>query len=232
MKALLSCAAAAALFCVWSLPAFALGSYTQTVTNVTTVTIANSAHSMGAKYFGVSVFDSESVRVQQADSPGWSYSINASTFSVTVNFTSSFTGTVKLIGPFTGLTGNDRDFKVSSGLEGGAGVLKVCGDCSLDYFALRSWASKTWYSAGATVLSLTASGGGGTWRAWLENSKVIFGYSYASVGGAATCSGLPCEVRFSQSGYPGGVIKLGSALRSGGAGQHWAGTPTDERGNN
>ena len=148
MKALLFRAATAALFCVCSSPAFALGSYSQTVTNVTSVTITNAQHSMGSKYFGVTVFDAESVRVQQSDSPGWSYSINASTYAVTVNFTSSFTGTVKLIGPFSGVTSADRDFKVSTAVEGGAGVLKVCADCTLTYNALRSWGGKSWFSAG------------------------------------------------------------------------------------
>ena len=211
--------------------AFGLTSYSTTVSNVTTVTVTNAQHGFNSKYFAVTVYDNESVRVQPSDSPGYSYSINASTYAVTVNFTSSFSGTVKLIGPFTGVTTHNRDFAVSTGVDGGSGTgfMKVCSECTLELSALRSWSGKSWFSAGPVTLTLTAAAGGGTWRAWLEDQKVVFGYTNASVGGSATCSGMPCEVRFSQSGFPTGSIPLGYQERSGVAGQHWVGSPTDSR---
>ncbi|HEU0119249.1 MAG TPA: hypothetical protein VFQ91_01905 [Bryobacteraceae bacterium] len=225
----LRCVLAAMAAFLFSVPALALSSYERTVVSATSTTITNAQHGFGSKYLAVLVYDSESIRVQPGSTPGYSYSIDPSTYSVTVTFSSSFTGTVKLIGPFTGTTSSNSDFQVSIGVESGAGILRVCGDCTSVYYALRSWGGKSWYSAGPTTLTLTAAGGGGVWRSWLENQKVVFGYSYSGVGGAATCNGLPCEVRFNVSDYPSGVIPLGSAQRSSVAGQHWVGTPNDDR---
>lgn len=213
-----------------SVPSFALITDEGTVTSSTTYTRTNAQHGMGSKYFGVHVYDNSGNRVQPSGSPGYSYTINASTYQLDITFTTTFSGTVKLIGGFSGLTSHSRDFAVSVGYDSYGGYMRVCDDCTLTNFALRSWSSKTWFTADKTSLRLSSTGGGGTWRAWLENSKVIFGYTGSSVPyGVAYCVGQPCEVRYSISDYPEGSIPLGSCARSSAVDEHWYGSVSDDR---
>lgn len=212
-----------------SIPAFSLTTYETSVTNQTTITVTNSQHGMNSKYFGVHVYNASSERVQPSGSPGYSYTIDSSSYELVVTFTSSFTGTVKLLGGFS-LTSHARDFAVSVGSDVLGGYMRVCDDCSATDYALRSWSGKSWFTAGVTRLRLSAAGGGGWWRAWLEDQKVVFGYDQTSLAnGTAICTGTPCEIRYNIQDYPSGSIPLGKCQRDTAVNAHWITPVYDQR---
>lgn len=216
----LKLALAALLLMVFSLPALAVSTHSHAVNGSTAVTITNAQHGMGSQYFGVHVYDNNDQRIQPSGSPGYSYSINASTYAVTVSFGSTFTGTVKITGPFTTHTSDSRDFAPSIVVSSG-GFFKVCAGCTTTDYALRSYSGRSWYQANPSTLTLGASGNGGTVYVWLEGDKVVYGYTYTWEGSAWCTS--PCEMRSGVGGFPssGVFVPIGQVQRGSTQGTYW-----------
>jgi surface antigen len=122
MKNFLSAIAAA--IALASVPALAVSTHSKTVTNVVSVVIANAEHGMTSKYFGVHLYDASSAQFQPAGIVGYTYSIHPADFTVTVSLSNSFSGTVRLTGPFTGRPVCVR-LRGGRGLGGRQACLKV-----------------------------------------------------------------------------------------------------------
>jgi hypothetical protein len=187
---------------IFSGEAFALSTYTQSVSSVTSVTISNSSHGLGSPNLGVHVYNSSGVRVADGS---FTKSINSGTYAVTVTWPSAFTGTVKLTGAFVNgdITNADKDFKVIP--EGtGNDKVKICDQCTPTNFALVNTASSQKYFAAGSV-SYTAGSGASNARVWLSpDGKVVFGVPFG--GALGSCSGGPCEVVADpDNNFPSGV---------------------------
>lgn len=98
-------------------------------TSVSSATITNSTGlgcSSGPNYY-ISVSDLSGNVYQYGT--GYTYTKDYSTYDVTVNFTSTFSGFVTLVGCFDYLTTASTDFQVAASSISGADTLTVCPYC-------------------------------------------------------------------------------------------------------
>ena len=161
----------------------ASSTYSTSVTSATSLTIYAATSGMTSRDYGVYLVDSNNVKRPTSE---FSYTINGSTYDVSIAFDPAFTGTVKLKGLFTGAdTAHDYDFKLTvPGIENGQ--IKVCDGC-VDTgagYAKRSYASKHYVSttsASAIVdLSYPGSCNGNGVFAYVLDNQLYFGSTHPS----------------------------------------------------
>jgi len=205
-----------------SLPAFAtITSKTYAVTNENSLSIPYSSssnstnHQFASTKLGMSVYDNSGALVL----PGYGYTKaqNTSTFDITITFSSSFTGTVKLFGIFDPDTTASGDFAVTKGVGTPTNQLEVCASCSMSSYARRYSSATGKYHLGVRKVSfyqphtITYA----TVYVWLDsNNRVVFGTTSNSTGAGEYCTAGGqgnCLIQWAVTGYPAGVQHLGHA---------------------
>lgn len=190
----------AVLACVGSLGATT--TYTQSVTSVTSVTITGATHGLGCSNFGVRVYDNTGVRRNDLIS---SAPINSSNYNVTVNFSSAFTGSVKLQGCFNAYTTASTDFQVL--VSGDGTTAYLCASCTDAAPAVRNSGGYNYASVGEFTLTSTNDGQAGTLYVWLDPATGRAGWG-TTTSGAATSPSTGSTLTHSVTGYPSGVLQL------------------------
>jgi hypothetical protein len=80
--------------------------------------------------------------------------VDQTTYTVTITFNNTFTGTVKLVGTYANFTNADQDFKVTVP-SGDTTHLKVCSGCETNY-AKRSYQSRSLTMDESSTLTITS----------------------------------------------------------------------------
>jgi len=207
------------------MPGLAFGSttYVQSINNQSSVTITGSTHNLGSDKFGVRVYDSNGV-LKATDF--FEYTINSSTYDVSITFDSSHTGEVKLTGNFASDTSNVWDWKVTKTTGSGVDKAFVCGSCTDSDFARRTVSSKAYVALGMYTYTHNSSTAEGTLRVYLLDNKLVFGLSGSSSQVDGSTSGAHAKVEYSVSSFPTGAVQLASVTYDA---QNRLGTVTDLR---
>ena len=182
---------------------------------VTSVEVTGSTHGIGSPYIGVVCIDSNGNRLD-LDQVSWT--VDPTTYEVDLTFTNSFTGIVKLSGPWPSSdTNNATDFLVSVG-QSNSSQLNVCGQCAT-FTARRTYNGDVNVADGGVSLVVNNSGFDPTTvYAYIVENLIHYGAntpncppvsgSFSIVGNAI----LDCNV----TAMPAGVTPLGSATFAGG----------------
>ena len=178
---------------------------------VTYVVVTESAHGIQSPYIGVVCVDSHGNRLT-LDAVSWT--VDQDTYEVDITFTNSFTGTVRLSGPWPSSdTTNSTDFAVTIG-QSNSSKLNVCGQCGT-YTARRSYDGNT-YTASSGVSLTWVSFTAPTVFVYLRENVATFGLDQAGCQiGSYTVSGV-ANVECGVASMPSGVVPLASAAISGG----------------
>jgi hypothetical protein len=173
--------------------------YTQQVSNVTTVTIPGSVHHLGCLQYSIRGYDSNGVR---QPSSAFSSTRDVTTYDATVSFPSSFTGSVKLQGCFSA-TSAATDFQVAAS----AGTITVCSSCTDPAYADRLYGTQRYAATIAYTLTSNSDGQSGTAWVYLDpaTARTIFAVSSASGVGTASPG---ARVVYSATGFPDGAVPL------------------------
>jgi len=196
--------------------------YTQHITGLTsTLVIPASAWSPGTNDIGVAALDGLTNRLSLSV---YSWSVDASTYDVTVHFNPAVrTGSVSLI-TYTALTTASTDWQVTQS----GWTLTVCSACASGPAAVRANGGSTVYALPRSyVLTISSIGGGGSdVRAYIaSNGFVTFGFSGTYLASCVPAS--MCNVQGSVSSYPGGSVSLGKASYT--SSGYVGGSLTDDR---
>lgn len=218
-----------ALLAALCVPSFAsFTTYSQTIsTSTSSLAITEATHGIASKWLGVSVEDGSGNVLAPSL---YSYSVNASTYEVDLNFSPSISsGKVIIVGGFPSATSASTDFQVTGA---GTASLTVCQYCTKSVPAQRADAGgKGWVLAEPVVFTITWQATGyigilGNVYLNPSTNQVVLGYA----GPSATVTCTPaayCSVQSGISAFPSGTIPLGSSLSSGSTAL-W-GTVTDNR---
>lgn len=189
------------LLFVFSLPAAT--TYQAAVTSTTSHYIAQSTHGIACTgQYGVRVLDSSGNRYLN-----FSISRDGSC-NVTFTWPNSFTGTVRLRGPFSP-TAASTDFEASvwDGDEDTDAYVRICASCTTTNYAYRVGygvmeASRYFLFGGQ------GEGMNATVRAWINEGKLYF--STSTSAGGSCIGGLEndCEVQTNVSSFPSGVKEI------------------------
>ncbi len=197
-KSLYSRFAAFALCLVFAGVLSARVTYTTSVSNSAGITITNATHGMGSPNFGVYIKDNSGVRRPLSE---YSWSIDSSTYAVTISFSPNFTGTVKLVGLFPTYTTDDHDFKVTASV--GTTEVSVCSGCDTTP-AARAYNSQNLVMDGIAVLSFSTLGSD-TVDVYLTGRGVVFVPWSGNTTGWSAIGGLV------EAGVPGdSLMTLGT----------------------
>jgi len=175
------------------------------------VAVTESTHGIQSPYIGVLCTDSNGNRLT-LDQVSWT--VDQNTYEVDITFTNSFTGAVRLSGPWPSSdTSNSTDFEVVIG-QSDSSRLNVCGQCAT-YTARRTYNGSTYTADGLASLiwvSFTAP----TVYVYLRQNIATFGLDQsACVVGSYTVIGV-VNVECGVTSMPSGVVPLASASISGG----------------
>jgi hypothetical protein len=173
---------------------------------VTYVAVTQSAHGIPSPYIGVLCTDSNGNRLT-LDQVSWT--VDPTTYEVDITFTNSFTGAVRLSGPWPASdTNNDTDFAVIIGQSNGS-KLNICSQCGA-YTARRTYNGSTYTASSAvslTWVSFTAP----KVFVYLRENIATFGLDQSGcVVGSYTVSGV-ANVECGVTSMPDGVVPLASA---------------------
>lgn len=184
--------------------AFGITSYTGSVSAVTSVTVPNSTHGLGSANFGVRVYDAGNVL---QDTSTYSYSINSSTYAVTITWSSAFTGSYKLTGVFSALTTASSDFATTVPNNY---TVTVCASCTAGSPAVRNYGGLTYASVSSAGLTFGDGTANGTVYVFVDKGLVVFGFSGSSFATAChpTTSYGDAQIRYGASGFPAGTLPL------------------------
>jgi hypothetical protein len=173
---------------------------------VTYVVVTESTHGIPSPNIGVLCTDSNGNRLT-LDQVSWT--VDPITYEVDIMFVNSFTGSVRLSGPWPGSdTSNTTDFEVAIGPSNSA-RLNVCAQCST-YTARRTYNGAT-YTASSGVSFLWVSFNAKTVYIYLRENVATFGLDQsACVVGSYTVIGV-ANVECGVSSMPSGVVPLASA---------------------
>ncbi|HTQ56302.1 MAG TPA: hypothetical protein VMI94_17660 [Bryobacteraceae bacterium] len=192
-------------------PACAMTKWSAQYSGVTYVTIGEATHGIASPYIGVMCVDNFGTRLD-LDQVSWT--VDPVTYEVDITFTNSFTGWVRLSGPWPGSdTDNATDFAVTIG-QSNSSRLNVCAQCGT-YLARRTYNNSTYTSSGGVSLlwvSFTAP----TVYVYLRENIATFGLDQSACpAGSYTVAGY-ANVECGISSMPTGVVPLASAAISGG----------------
>ncbi len=208
--------------------ALATTTYTQSVTSVTTVTITGATHGLGCSTFGVSLSDNFGVRKSELISGA--PTINSSTYDVTVNFTTTFTGNVQLRGCFTAYSTAATDFQAT--ISADAQTLYVCAVCTDSAPAVRDWGGNNYAAVAAFQVSHTSGTGTGTLYVWLDPVTHLLNFGDSGTTGNILNPSAGSVLTTGVTGFPTGVKALAhvfyyNRLLPGPSGGFW--TVVDDR---
>lgn len=180
------------------------------VNRSSSISITNAQHGVGSKSIAVRVYDSAGVLKSTGD---YSYSINPTTFAVTVNFSGQFTGSVQTLGPILQYTMNSTDFEPSVyfGASGYLDTLQICNACTATNPAARKYDSRAYAMAGK--VTYVHGNGPATIRAYILDNAVVFGLTAANssvASGACGNNAANCKVMYNIGTFPSGSIPLGT----------------------
>jgi len=196
---LLACASAQAMT-KWQ------GNYT----SVTSATITNATHGIGSGMIGVVCVNSSGARLT-LDQVGWT--VDQTTYEVDITFTNSFTGTVKLSGPWPSSdTANSTDFQVQIGTSD-ASNLWVCAACAT-YTARRTVSGNTYTANAGQVLKWLDNSTSQSVFVWLSENRAVFGLNETICSARQWTSGP--VVTCGATGVPPGAVGLASATMANG----------------
>ena len=179
--------------------------------NVTYVTVTGSTHGIASPYIGVVCTDNLGNKL---DLEQVSWTVDPNTYEVDLTFTASFTGVVRLSGPWPASdTSNTTDFAVTIG-QSNSSKLNVCAQCET-YTARRTYNGNTYAASSAAALtwvSFTAA----TVYVYLRENIATFGLAQTGCAvGSYQLSGV-ANVECGVFGMPADVVPLASAAISGG----------------
>lgn len=182
--------------------ALCLSTYSLGVSNQTSVVVTNAQHGFNSDKIAVHVYNSSGTRL--ADSV-FTKAVNGGTYEVTVTFGSSFTGTVKLTGPFTeaGVTNAARDFDAAA--IAGLKSVQICSTCTAANPAFAGAGAKKYFSSGPITYAAAGSVASKV-LVYLDAGKLVFQVGTAAEAGEIT--GGPGVVRVQAGGFPQGVEPL------------------------
>jgi hypothetical protein len=191
---------------VMSLTASATGgTYNQSFTSVTGVTILGTTHSLGCSSFGVTVYAPVGTQVSKAN---YTYSVDATSFDTTINWSGlgSLSGSVTLQGCFSAGGATATWALTNPGLTS----LVACGACAATAYADVFVGSINWTGLHAdTLTSAPGFGQNGTIYVWLDlnTQSVIWGVPTSTTAGWSASGGT---LQVSTTGYPSGAVPLGT----------------------
>lgn len=178
---------------------------------VTYVAVTANTHGIASPYIGVLCTDSNGNRLT-LDQVSWT--VDQNTYEVDISFNSSFTGMVRLSGPWPATdTSNPSDFAVTIGQSNSA-KLNVCAQCGA-YTARRSYNGNTY--TGSSGVSLTwQSFSATTVYVYLRENIATYGLDQGGcVVGSYALTGT-ANVECGVTAMPSGVVPLAVATLSGG----------------
>lgn len=181
------------------------------LSGVTYIAVPQTTHGISSPYIGVLCADSEGNRLT-LDQVSWT--VDPNTYEVDVTFANSFTGTLRLSGPWPAAdTSNDTDFSVTVG-QSNSSNLNVCAQCGT-YTARRTYEGNTYTaSAGASLTWVSFSAA--TVYVYLRENVATYGLDQSGcVVGSYILSGA-ASVECGVSAMPSGVVPLAVAAISGG----------------
>jgi hypothetical protein len=192
-------------------PTRAMTKWSAPYSGVTYVALTASTHGISSPYIGLLCTDSHGNRLD-LDQVSWA--VDPITYEVDISFTSSFTGTIRLSGPWPSTdTSNSTDFAVTIG-QSNSSKLNVCAQCGT-YTARRTHSGSTYTASGGvslTWVSFTAP----TVYVYLRENIVTYGLDQSACAvGSYSLSGV-AAVECGVSAMPSGVVPLASATFSGG----------------
>jgi hypothetical protein len=205
MRRLTTLAALAAIALLACASGQAMTTWQGNYTAATTATITNATHGIGNGMIAVVCTTGAGTRLT-LDQVSWT--VDQSTYEVDITFGSSFTGTVKLSGPWPSSdTSNSTDFQITIG-SSDASNLWFCGQCAT-YTARRTVAGKTYATNVPQALKwLDTSASMTVWVYGLENQIVYgLGESFCSSSQWQPGPVVACAV----AGVPTGAVALASA---------------------
>jgi hypothetical protein len=178
---------------------------------VTYVAVTESTHGIPSPYIGVLCTDSFGNRLN-LDQVSWT--VDPTTYEVAISFTNSFTGAVRLSGPWPASdTSASTDFAVTIGQSNSA-KLNVCAQCGT-YTARRSYNGSTYTaSSGASLTWVSFSAP--TVYVYLRENIATYGLDQAGcLIGSFSLYGT-VNVECGVTSMPSGVVPLASATISNG----------------
>lgn len=177
----------------------------------TFVVVTESTHGIPSPYIGVLCTDSNGIRLN-LDQVSWT--VDPTTYEVDITFTNSFTGTVRLSGPWPASDTNmSTDFAVTIG-QVNSSRLNICAQCGT-YTARRTYNGST-YTASAAVSLTWVSFTAPAVYVYLRENIATYGLAQSGcVVGSYTLAGV-ANVECGVMSMPSGVVPLASATISGG----------------
>jgi hypothetical protein len=193
------------------LPVRGMTKWASQYSGVTYVAVTESTHGIPSPYIGVLCTDQNGNRLM-LDQVSWT--VDQNTYEVDISFTSSFTGTVRLSGPWPASdTGNSTDFAVTIG-QSNSSKLNVCAQCGT-YTARRTYSGNT-YTASSGVSLTWLSFSAAVVYVYLRENIATYGLDQSGcVVGSYTVTGT-ANVECGVTSMPPGVVPLASATISGG----------------
>lgn len=187
-------------------------------------------HEFQTRYFGPRVYDGNGAVVSDAN---YSYTINDDTLLFTIQFGSTFAGTIKLEGLFGGTnTEHWWDWYANASFDDDIQRYRVtvCGICGEEYgYAIRNVNGKR-YVGKAYFQYTHSSSASGTLRVYLKDNKLVFGLSGSSGQASGYCEpsarASHCAVVNSVSSFPAGSVAIAEAEYGTG---NYLGSLTDRR---
>jgi hypothetical protein len=190
---------------------YGLTKWSAQYTGVTYVAITEGTHNIDSPYIGVLCVDNNGNRLD-LDQVSWT--VDPSTYEVDVTFASSFTGWVRLSGPWpTSDTANSTDFAVTIGQSNGS-RLNVCAQCDT-YVARRTYNGNSFVAfsgVSLTWISFNAA----TVYVYLRENIATFGLDQSTCEGSSYSIDGTANVECAVSSMPDDVVPLGVASISGG----------------
>jgi hypothetical protein len=193
------------------MPTIGMTKWAAQYSGVTYVPVTEVTHGIQSPYIGVLCTDANGNRLD-LDQVSWT--VDENTYEVDITFTNSFTGVVRLSGPWPASdTANTTDFQVTIGQSNSA-KLNVCAQCG-SYTARRTYNGST-YAASAGVSLTWVSFSAPTVFVYLRENVTTYGLNETGcVVGSYVVSGI-ANVECGVAGMPSGVVPLGSATVAGG----------------
>jgi hypothetical protein len=187
-------------------PARGMTKWSAQYTGVTYAAVTASTHGIQSPYIGVLCTDSGGNRLT-LDQVSWT--VDQTTYEVDITFTNSFTGTVRLSGPWPSSdTSNSTDFAVVVG-QSNSSRLNICSQCAT-YTARRTYNSNT-YTADGLVSLIWVSFPAPTVYVYLRENIPTFGLDQGGCEfGSYTLVGV-ANVECGVTSMPSGVVPLASA---------------------
>lgn len=185
--------------------ALAMTTWQGNYTSVLTATITYATHGIASGMIGVVCVDSTGAKLG-LDKVG--SVVDQNTYQVNITFFHSFTGTVKLSGPWPSSdTSNTTDFKVTIGTAN-ASNLWTCVQCGT-YIARRTVGTSTYTANAGECLAWLDTSVSQTVFVWLAGNQAVYGLSEGTCSQSQWTKGPPvvCGV----SGIPTGAVSLASA---------------------